>query len=310
MNHPILTLHRRGFLHRAGGFALGAAGTLILGGCGGAESADQTVGAQVAAVPKATIGVASVDAVPLNFALNLAYLGAQFHGYAANGTGLASALTTGVGRQGGVVGARQVAFADASVARLATEVASDKLAHVTGLRGALADAAVAQPGFDFAAGAAAAGRAAGIGGGMDLFASDDDYLVGALLIEDGVAAAYRSLLGGLSGTASIQLVTAILADAIYHGGLVRTSLASRASTDPSLAASVAAACALLGWLDGSDLGDQSLAADGGSANLPGADGNPIPFARSTAQMLNVLYLTPNAVGGGGFVPYGINAARG
>lgn len=322
MNNAIEELHRRRFLQRAGGLLAGLSSTLLLSGCGGGGAASGTgavevVSAPVTVVPAPTpTSTASADTNALNFALNLAYLGAQFYGYGANGTGIAASLVTGVGRQGSVMGGRQVAFADDGVARFAAELADDKLAHVTGLRGLLTNAAAAQPGLDFSAGASAAfstiARTSGIvasGGTFDAFANDDNFLLGALFVEDVMAAAYRSLLTHVTVDASIQLVTAHLADAIYHGGMVRTMLADRAVQNPALTASLTAACASLARLDGTDVGDQSLAADGSSANLVDANGNAIPFLRSATQVLKVVYLAPDAVQAGGFIPNGVNAAQ-
>jgi hypothetical protein len=326
MSYATDELHRRRFLERAGGLLAGLGGTLLLSGCGGGSAAGETgavpvVSAPVTVVPAPTptpppTSNAPTDATALNFALNLAYLGAQFYGYGAGGAGIAASLVTGVGRQGSVVGGRQVAFADDGAARFATELAADKLTHVTGLRGLLGTAAAAQPGLDFSANASAAfstvARTAGIvssGATFDAFAGDDNFLLGALFIEDVVAAAYRSLLPSVTTDTSAQLITANLADAIYHGSMVRTMLADRAAENPALTSSLAAACASLARLDGTAVGDQSLAADGTSANLVDADGNAIPFLRSATQVLKVFYVAPDTVQIGGFLPYGINAVQ-
>ena len=43
-------------------------------------------------------------------------------------------------------------------------------------------------------------------------------------------------------------------------------------------------------------------------NLVPTDANGIVFARTTAQVLNIVYLTPKKVAKGGFFPAGVNGA--
>ena len=81
----------------------------------------------------------------LNFALQLEYLEANYYSYAAFGQGPNSTLLTGTGQQGTVTGGRQVAFADATVASYAREIAQDEITHIIFLRNQLGAAATAQP---------------------------------------------------------------------------------------------------------------------------------------------------------------------
>jgi hypothetical protein len=308
---------RRGFLRAAAGLA----GATLLAGCGGgggggggaAETATPLTATPVNAAPIVGNSL-SAEAIRLNLALNLEYLGAQFYAYASKGAGLSANLLTGIGRQGAVIGGRQVAFVDPTVSGHAAELAADKLANVMSLRAQLGTSVAAQPAFDFSASATSAfstaAQAAGVvakGATFDAFSSDENFLIGAFLLENGVAATYRMMSADVVTPASLQTVTANLADAIYHGGSIRTMLAAKAVDNAAIALSMTSMCAYLAKLDGSDIGDQSLEnAAGGSTNIIDADGTPIPFMRDQNQVLQALFLTPVPAIGGGFLPNGIN----
>jgi hypothetical protein len=303
---------RRRFLRLALGFSTGA----LLSGCGGGGSAvsDGVAVVTVATTPTPAAAAPPTDAVstPLNLALNLAYLGAQYYGYAARGTGLPGALTSGIGHAGAVSGARQASFSDTLTASYAAELADDKQAHVAALRTQLGALAAAQPALDLSAAPASAFSVAAQGAGIvaagaafDPYVSDRNFLLGAFLVENMVAAAYRTLLVQGGDDATMALVDTNLADAIYHGGLIRTLLADRAAADSSIDTALTNAAALFATLDGTNIGDQTLAgASGISANILDADGRPIPFTRATAQVLKTLYLSGSGVGG--FLPAGAN----
>lgn len=246
----------------------------------------------------------------LNLALNLAYLGAQYHGRAVGGGGLSSAMITGIGRPGVVLGSRGVAFADPTIAATAADLAADKADQVASLRLRLGGAAAAMPVLDLSPSVDGAftrtARAAGLvsSAAFDPYASDGNYLLGAFMIEDGVAATLR----GMSVTAPDAVSSPLdddLAHAIYTGGLVRALLDQQAAADPALGENLTRLCAALARFDGSDVGDQAMTnAGSGSANLTDAAGRPIPFMRSTDQTLRLMMLCAGARGG--FLPYGAN----
>ena len=308
---------RREFIRLTASFSTG----LLLAGCaggGGADGEDVAASEPIVVVPGPTptvtpspLDVAGVSH-PLNLALTLAYVGAQYYGYAARGGGLPAALTGGVGRFGLASGARQASFSDPLVAAYAVELADDKQKHVERLRGQLGAQAAAQPALDLSSGATgafttAAQRAGitGSGTAFDPYASDVHFLLGAFLVENTVAATYRTILGQTSDTAVADMLAINLADAIYHGGLIRTLLDDKAATNTAIATALSGASIMLGALDGSNIGDQSLAgASGFSSNLQDSDGRPIPFTRATGQVLKNLYLSDGGVGG--FLPAGVN----
>lgn len=293
--------------------ALGLSTSLFLGGCGSSDSGVTGAGASAplaVAVETAPVASAAQGSHPLNLALNLSYLGAQFYGMAARGTGLATSLIGGIGRAGTALGARQVSFADPLLAGYAAELADDKQAHVATLRAQIGALAAAQPTLDLSTSATGAfsiaAQRAGIiaaGSSFDAYASDDDFLLAAFLIENMVAASYRTLLG--AGVDDGGVVSTNLADAIYHGGLIRSLLDDRAVADPAIGTALSGASTMFAALDGTNVGDQTLTGSSGtSANLLDAEDRPIPFTRAQAQVLKTLYLSSDGVGG--FLPAGAN----
>ncbi|WP_174292218.1 ferritin-like domain-containing protein, partial [Sphingomonas bacterium] len=194
----------------------------------------------------------------------------------------------------------------------AAELADDKQAHVVALRGRIGALTAAQPQLDLSASstgafsvAARGAGVAGAGAGFDPYASDANFLIGAFFVENAVAAAYRTLLAQSSDPADQAVLQSQLADAIYHGGLIRSLLDDQASADSSIGTVLTGAGTMLAAFDGSDVGDQTLAgANGASSNLLDADSRPIPFTRTNAQVLKALYLSSSGVGG--FLPTGAN----
>lgn len=293
---------RRQFLRMTAGLSI----TALLAACGDGTSSDDAIAVVPAPGTGATAAAPSTH--PLNLALNLAYLGAQYYGYAARGAGLPANLTGGVGQLGTVTGARQASFGDALVAAFAKELADDKQRHVEALRTRLGPLAAAQPVLDLSTGSTSAfsiaAQGAGIvraGSAFDPYADNTKFLLGAFLVENAVAAAYRTLLTQTED----PTIADHLGDAIYHGGLIRALLDDKAAADPSIDTALTNAGALFASLDGSDIGDQSLAgASGLSSNILDGEGRPIPFTRAAPQILKSLYLSSTGIGG--FMPSGAN----
>ena len=299
---------RRRFLRLAAGFSTGA----LLSGCGGGGGSDDSVpvvSAPVAVVPAAPPSAAVTH--PLNLALMLAYLGAQYHAVASRGSGLPATLTGGTGNAGAVTGGRRVTFADPMIAALAVELADEKAAQVATLRTAIGTAVAAQPAIDLSTGTtsafAIADQRAGIvagGQAFDPYAGDTAFLLGGFLIEYAVAASYRTLLLTGGDSAATTAASTLLADAIYQGGLIRSLLDHQADANPAIGAALTQVTAMLTAVDGTNVGNQTLSGNGTGANLLDADGRPIPFTRATGQVLNALYLSNG--GAGGFLPMGAN----
>lgn len=301
---------RRRFLRLLGGLASTAAVGTLLSGCGGDDDAAAPV--TVVPAPGTTVTNPGRSAVPVtavaaafNVLVNLEYVGAQFYAYAATGVGLPAQALTGIGTVGVVSGARKAAFADPALADAAAEMASARAARIDWLRAQAGDAAAAHPMVDLSPTGAFATVASGAGvASFDPFADDHGFLLGAFVMEHVVAAAYRGVLHGGTVGASTELQR-FVAEAIYHASLVRSLIDDHAPTDPALGAAAVSIGRYLARLDGSDAGDQSLAMTdhGGSSTLADGADRPVPFNRTTAQVLRALQF------GGGFLPRGANGVQ-
>jgi hypothetical protein len=307
---------RRRFLRMAGGAAVAAGGMSLLAACDDddddldpAPTPTPTPSPSASPSPSPT-APAITDADVLNFALNLEYLEAQFYAFAATGSGLPNNLLGGTGDQGGVTGGRQVSFTDRVVAQYAREIAADEVAHVAFLRTALGSAAVAQPAINISGDAdgafTAAARAAGViraNETFDPYATDENFLLGAYIFEDVGVTAYKGAAPLITNKTYLEAAAGILAAEAYHAGLVRTVLYNKGVAIRKAANRISAA---RDSLDGSDTRDQPLVLPNRMANLVPADENAIAFSRSTGQVLNIVYLNPAPIVGGGFFPSGVN----
>lgn len=311
---------RRRFMRMAAG--AGAVGGLaMLGAC---NNDDDNVIVVPTPTPTASATGSVTDADVLNFALQLEYLEAQFYSYAAFGTGLNSALQSGMGTQGAVAintsatagQPRQVTFQDPIVAQYAREIAYDEIAHVTFLRNALGSAAVAQPALNLSGDAngafTAAARAAGVvssTGTFDPYASDENFLLAAYIFEDVGVTAYMGGVTLLTNKTFVEAAAGIHAAEAYHAGLVRSVIYRKGLTNGTLITAANQISDARDSLDGSTDLDQGITVTTNgvtSANIVPADSNAIAFARTPGQVLNVVYLNKAAVTAGGFFPNGLN----
>jgi rubrerythrin len=298
---------RRRFFRKSGGFAVGMAGGTILAACGGGGS--DAIGQS--ATPAS--GVSDVDI--LNFALNLEYLEAQFYQYAVFGVGLPESQLGGTGARGQVTGGRAVSFRDPIVAQYAREIAKDEADHVRFLRTALGSAAVAQPQIDVGVSVngafSSAARAAGLikaGEVFDPYSSDEAFLLGAFIFEDVGVTAYKGAAPLITNKTYLEAAAGILAAEAYHAGLVRTVLYSKGLQTPSLRTSADAISNARDTLDASTDVDQGITGTADTSNIVPLDANGIAYSRSPDDVLNIVYLTRDAVSKGGFFPNGVNGA--
>ena len=323
---------RRRFIKMAGAAAVATGGLSVLAACDSNDDDYQPVPiATPSPTPTSTTG--SVDIDVLNFALSLEYLEANYYIKSAFGTGLNATLMTGTGNQGTVIGGRQVAFADATIASYAREIAADENQHVVFLRQQLGTSAVAMPSINIDGGTTgaftAAARAAGVvgaAGTFDPYTNDDTWLLGGMLLSDVGVTAYKGSATLIANKTFLEAAAGILAVEAYHSGLIRTLLYSRGIAMPTVATAANDRTSsdkisdARDLLDGNttaagppqvyaddDQGVSSVTIEGGTAsNIVPSDSNGIVFGRTAANVLNVVYLNKAAVSSGGFYPNGIN----
>jgi hypothetical protein len=303
-------LSRRKFMAGAG---TAAAATLIVG-CNNSSPAPTTTPTPTP-TPTPTAGVTDADI--LTFALNLEYLEAEYYLYAATGSGL-SATDAGPGAGTTIVPATtQVTFATPAIQQYANEIAQDELNHVRFLRAALTAANVtpqSRPAIDltFFAGL---GTAAGISGTFNPFTDENAFLTGAFVFEDVGVTAYLGAAPLITNKAYLGPAAGILGTEAYHAAEVRAIIAANAASSSATAAQTAALtnANLISALRGkiSMASGNMLAAETtlSTTSVVAADStNAIAFARTTDQVLHIVYGGASGVGvaKGGFFPNGLN----
>lgn len=244
------------------------------------------------------------DLAVLNFALNLEYLEAEFYQRAVYGRSLPDNLIGGIGGTGPVTGGRPVPFESRAVRLYAEEIADDERNHVEYLRGALGNAAVGRPAIDIDASFTAAARAAGLVGPdqtFDVYANERNFLLGAYVFEDVGVTAYKGASPLVGNKDFLDAAAGILAVEAYHAGIIRTNLYNMGLIQEANAISDAR-----DRLDGSLDKDQGITNPNGSANLVPTDPQGKAFGRTPFQVLNIVYLNPDSVDRGGFLPAGAN----
>ena len=285
---------RRRFMKSASAAGLGVVGVGLLGA---------VAAPAIPALASDDDSNAISDSAILNFALNLEYLEAEFYSYAVHGHGIPDSWTYGKGRRGSVEGGREVKFASRGIRQFATEIARDEYDHVQFLRDALGGAAVARPTINIRSSFSAAATAAGLikpGETFDVYANEDNFLLGAFIFEDVGVTAYKGAAPLISNKTYLGAAAGILAVEAYHAANIRTVLYNRGLGKDADAISQARDS-----LDGPSHDDQGVTIDG-KANIVPTDKNGLAFGRTPARVLNVVYLTPKVARHGGFFPHGTN----
>lgn len=262
-------------------------------------------------------GISANDLKILDFALNLEYLEANFYSYATTGLGLESQGVdiTGRGTQGtvNVPTTTMVTFSDPEVQQYAMEITADEIAHVKFLRGLVLAAGhtpIAQPAIDLVNSFNAAASAAGLGSTFSPFsasANDLDFLLGAFIFEDVGVTAYHGALASFGGKNNMKDAAGIMGTEAYHASIIRTVIYEIGSAAQAAAQDISnARNALNAGIVGTGTPlDQGVVVNG-NANIVPADATGLVFARTTQEVLNIVYLSANGTPGG-FFPNGINA---
>jgi hypothetical protein len=270
--------------------------------------------ASCAPATAATPGKANLDAAIANFALNLEYLEAAFYlaavGRLAELPGGSAQIILPAGMDG-----RTAAPFGPAVAAYAQEIAQDELNHVLFLRKVLGANAVDRPVLDIGPAFAAAANAAAKGAGLatplspafNPYLNDLFFLHGAFIFEDVGVTAYNGAATLITNPAYLQAAAGILAVEAYHGGAVRTLLYQQrqvtAAAGLYVGQVVAAISALRAKVGGGK--DMGLSDNAGAVIAP-ADKNGVAYARTTSEVLAIVYL--GGKGKGGFYPNGLNGA--
>jgi hypothetical protein len=253
-------------------------------------------------------GITANDLKILDFALNLEYLEANFYSYATTGVGLDSQSVeiSGRGTQGAITvpATTMVTFSHPGVQAYAEEITADEIAHVKFLRQFMLSAGhtpVAQPAIDLVNSFNTASAAAGLGATFNPFANDLNFLLGAFIFEDVGVTAYHGAIAFFLNRTIMKDAAGIMGTEAYHAANIRTQLYEMGSSAQAAALAISNARNSLG---GAGL-DQGITLNG-AAHIAPVDADGLVFARTAAEVLNIVYLSANGTPGG-FFPSGINA---
>ena len=238
----------------------------------------------------------------------------------------------------------KVPFTNPLVSSYATETASEERRHVAFLRNALGTAAVAMPNIDLFNSFNTLASLLGLGlTSFDPFADDIHFLLGSYIFEDVGVTAYTGAAPSLTVTGNLAAAAGIQAVEAYHAGLIRTTIygLDQAATTLGAAGTASAVASAISHLrasvdgsnsvtatnpDGDDVGltTQTVALEGASsytastlvnasttgslfpATAAGGTSGSTTFARTAAQVLNIVYAGGAAGTGGGFYPMAMN----
>jgi len=245
----------------------------------------------------------------LNFALNLEFLEAQFYTLATTGMTLDQAgisTKSGGGAAGGAVTVKtspKVSFTTPLLQQLATEIAMDEQNHVKFLQNALGANAIAQPNIDLMNSFNKLASAAGLGSTFDPFASETNFLLGAFIFEDVGVTAYQGAAGLISSKTYLDKAVGIHNVEAYHAAAIRTRIFQAGSTAQAASQAIAKTRSML---DGTGNDDIGVGVTGGAATIVDNDANGMTYARTTSQVLSIVYGGGTAGTGGAFYPSAMN----
>jgi hypothetical protein len=255
--------------------------------------------ATVAATAANPLGITDPDI--FNFALNLESLETEYYLRGTTGQGMPAADAGP--NPGTVTGGRMVPWQNADLRQFMEEVAANELAHVRFYRRVLGNGAVSRPTIDITTGFAGAAKAAGLGDNFDPFASEMNFFLGGMLMEDVGVTAYRGAAPLIANKDFLSSAAGILAVEAYHMGMARSTLYRMGTAARNAANALSDA---RDRVDGPGDVDQGIDMSG-KANIVPSDADGIAFARTPQQVLRIVYLADRSgVSGGGIFPNGMN----
>jgi hypothetical protein len=262
------SLSRRSF---AKGISLAAAGIAGASVLGGTVLKSATAYAQELD-PSTNLTVTDADV--LNFALNLEYLEAEFYLMATWGTTLVGAgIISESATTGPTTGGQKVPGIPSSpFAFAASGLRTDEVSHVKYLRQALGSAAVKKPAIKL--------DALGYG-----FSNPSDFLKLGRQFEDVGVSAYAGAAPLITNKTYLEAAARILGTESEHAGALRFACVYWGVNSPAV---------------------DSLDVPPSPSHPFDVDANGLAIARTTAQVLNVVYHGGNC--SGGFYPQGMNGA--
>ncbi len=238
-----------------------------------------------------------------NFALNLETLETEYYMRGTLGRGLERADR---GNNPGIVsGGKVVPWQNQDLREFMEEVALNELAHVRFYRRVLGPKAVSAPRIDLAEGFRAAAEAAGLGQNFDPFASEMNFFLGGMLMEDVGVTAYHGAATVLKSKANVDAAVGIMGVEAYHMGMARSTLYRMGTAARNAANALSDA---RDRVDGPGDVDQGISVNG-RANIVPSDADAKVFSRTPQQVLRIVYLADKVgVSGGGIFPNGMNGA--
>ena len=259
-------LSRRSFTKGIGLTAAGLAGATVLGG-----TVLKAATAQAQQYDSST-NLTISDTDVLNFALNLEYLEAEFYLMATWGTTLVGAgILTESETTGPTTGGRKVpGIASSPFAFAASGLRTDEVNHVKYLRSALGSAAVKKRAINL--------NALGYG-----FSSPSDFLKLGRQFEDVGVSAYAGAAPLITNPTYLEAAARILGTEAEHAGALRFACVYWGVNSPAV---------------------DNLDVPPTSSHPFDVDSNSLAIARTTAQVLNVVYHGGGC--SGGFYPAGMN----
>jgi hypothetical protein len=196
-----------------------------------------------------------------------------------------------------------VPFQDPLLKQLAMEIAMDEQNHVKFLQSALSTSAVAQPNIDLMNSFNTLAQAAGLGASFDPFASETNFLLGAFIFEDVGVTAYQGAAGLISSKTYLDKAVGIHNVEAYHAAAIRTRIFQAGPEAQAISQAIAATRAKL---DGTGTDDVGVGITNGAATIVDNDANGMTYARTTSQVLSIVYGGGAAGTGGVFYPNAMN----